>query len=125
MKIEWPVANPGHCAARGAIRVLIADDYAIVRRGISALLATEPDFEVVGMARDGRETVVEAQRLRPDVVLVDLAMPLMDGLEATRRIVGCLPQVHILVLACFTDDDQLLPAIQAGAQGYLLKDAGP
>jgi NarL family two-component system response regulator LiaR len=125
MKIEWPVANPGHCPADGAIRVLIADDHAIVRRGISALLVTEPDIEVVGMAPDGRETVAEAQRLRPDVVLVDLAMPLMDGLEATRRIVGCLPQVRILVLACFTDDDKLLPAIQAGAQGYLLKDDGP
>jgi NarL family two-component system response regulator LiaR len=125
MKIEWPVANRGHWAARGAIRVLIADDHAIVRRGICALLVTEPGIEVIGVARDGRETVAEAQRLRPDVVLMDLAMPLMDGLEATRHIVGCLPHVRILVLACFTDDDKLFPAIRAGARGYLLKDAGP
>jgi NarL family two-component system response regulator LiaR len=125
MKVEWSVANPGHCAVRGAIRVLIADDHAIVRRGICALLVTEPNIEVVGVARDGRETVAESQRLRPDVILMDLAMPFMDGLEATRRIVACLPQVRILVLACFTDDDKLFPAIQAGAQGYLLKDAGP
>ena len=125
MKVDWPVANPGRCAARGAIRVLIADDHEIVRRGIGALLVTEPDIEVVGLVRDGREAIAEAQRLRPDVALVDLAMPIMDGLEATRCIVSCLPQVRILVLACFTDDDKLLPAIQAGALGYLLKDAGP
>jgi DNA-binding NarL/FixJ family response regulator len=125
MKVEWPVASARHCAARGAIRVLIADDHAIVRRGICALLVTEPGIEVVGAARDGRETVAKAQRLRPDVILMDLVMPLMDGLEATRRIVACLPQVRILMLACFTDDDKLFPAIQAGAQGYLLKDAGP
>jgi NarL family two-component system response regulator LiaR len=125
MKIKWPVASAGQCAARAAIRVLIADDHAIVRRGIRALLLTEPDIEVVGATRDGCETVAEAQRLRPDVILMDLAMPLMDGLEATRHIVACLPQVRILVLACFTDDDKLFPAIQAGARGYLLKDAGP
>ena len=125
MKIEWPVASARRCAARAAIRVLIADDHAIVRRGICALLVTEPDIEVVGATRDGCETVAEAQRLRPDVILMDLAMPLMDGLEATRHIVACLPQVRILALACFTDDDKLFPAIQAGARGYLLKDAGP
>jgi NarL family two-component system response regulator LiaR len=125
MKIEWPDTSAGHCAARGAIRVLIADDHAIVRRGICALLLTEPDIEVVGTTRDGRETVAEAQRLHPDVILMDLAMPLMDGLEATRCIVARLLQVRILVLACFTDDDKLFTAIQAGAHGYLLKDAGP
>jgi NarL family two-component system response regulator LiaR len=125
MKIEWPVVSAGRCAAHGAIRVLIADDHAVVRRGICALLVTEPDIEVVGATRDGCETVAETHRLRPDVVLMDLAMPLMDGLEATRYIVASLRQVRILVLACFTDDDKLFPAIQAGAQGYLLKDAGP
>jgi DNA-binding NarL/FixJ family response regulator len=125
MKVEWPVASARHCAARGAIRVLIADDHTIVRRGIYALLVTEPGIEVVAAARDGREAVAKAKRLRPDVILMDLVMPSMDGLEATRRILACLPQVRILMLACFTDDDRLFPAIQAGAQGYLLKDAGP
>jgi NarL family two-component system response regulator LiaR len=125
MKIERTDTSTGHCAARGAIRVLIADDHAIVRRGICALLQTEPDIEVVGTACDGRETVAAAQKIRPDVILMDLAMPLMDGLEATRCIVARLSQVRILVLACFTDDDKLFPAIQAGAHGYLLKDAGP
>jgi NarL family two-component system response regulator LiaR len=107
------------------IRVLVADDHAIVRRGICALLATEPDIEVVGEAQDGREAVAEAQRLRPDVVLMDLVMPCMDGLEATRHIAACQPEVRVLVLTSFSGDDKVFPAIKAGALGYLLKDSGP
>jgi len=107
------------------IRVLIADDHAIVRKGIRALLATELDIEVVGEARDGREAVAEVQRLRPDVILMDLVMPVADGLEATRHITACRPEVRILVLTSFCSDDKVFSAIQAGALGYLLKDSEP
>jgi NarL family two-component system response regulator LiaR len=110
---------------QNAIRVLVADDHAIVRKGICALLATEPGIEVVGEARDGDEVLAAAQRLQPDVILMDLVMPGVDGLEATRRLVGCQPQVRILVLTSFAGDDKIFPAIKAGALGYLLKDSGP
>jgi NarL family two-component system response regulator LiaR len=112
-------------AAQAPIRVLIADDHAIVRKGICALLATEPDIEVVGEARDGQEACAKAQRAQPDVILMDLVMPGMDGLEATRRIVNHQPEARVLVLTSFAEDDQVFPAIKAGAQGYLLKDTGP
>ena len=108
-----------------AIRVLIVDDHAIVRKGIRALLATEPGIQVVGEAQDGREAVAQAERLGPDVILMDLVMPVMDGLEATRCIAARQPEVHILVLTSFTGMDRVLPAIKAGALGYLLKDSGP
>ena len=108
-----------------AIRVLVTDDHAIVRKGIRALLATEPDIEVVGEARDGRDAITESQRLRPDVILMDLVMPGMDGLEAIRHIVDRQPEVRILVLTSFDGDDKVFPAIRAGALGYLLKDSGP
>jgi len=107
------------------IRVLVADDHAIVRKGIRALLATEPDIEVVGEAADGREAVTEAERLRPDVILMDLVMPEMDGIEATRRITEQQPEARILVLTSFAAHDKVFPAIKAGALGYLLKDSGP
>ena len=107
------------------IRVLIADDHAIVRKGIRALLTTEPDIEVVGEAGDGLEAVAQAEALRPDVVLMDLVMPNLDGIEATRRIAMLQPQVRILVLTSFAADDKVFPAIKAGALGYLLKDSGP
>ncbi|MGE5552053.1 MAG: response regulator [Bacteroidota bacterium] len=107
------------------IRVLIADDHAIVRKGIRALLATEPGIEVVGEAGDGRQAVVEAERLSPDVVLMDLVMPDTDGIEATRRITMQQPQVRVLVLTSFAADEKVFPAIKAGAQGYLLKDSSP
>jgi len=108
-----------------SIRVLITDDHAIVRKGIRALLATERDIEVVGEAGDGAEAVAQARALRPDVVLMDLVMPKVDGIEATRRITTELPEVHILVLTSFAADDKVFPAIKAGALGYLLKDTGP
>ena len=108
-----------------SIRVLVADDHAIVRKGIRALLATEPDIEVVGEAEDGREAVTEAEKLQPDVILMDLVMPEMDGIEATRRITARWPEARILVLTSFAADDKVFPAIKAGALGYLLKDSGP
>jgi len=107
------------------IRVLVADDHAIVRKGICALLATEPTIEVVGEAQDGREAMSKASKLQPDVILMDLVMPGMDGLEATRRIRACCPDTRILVLTSFAGDDQVFPAIKAGALGYLLKDSAP
>jgi NarL family two-component system response regulator LiaR len=107
------------------IRVLIADDHAIVRKGICALLATEPGIEVVAEAEDGQEAVDQAQKVQPDVVLMDLVMPGTDGLEATRRIVARQPKARILVLTSFAGDDKVFPAIKAGALGYLLKDSRP
>jgi NarL family two-component system response regulator LiaR len=107
------------------IRVLIADDHAILRKGIRALLGTEPDIEVVGETGDGLETVAQAKTLHPDVILMDLVMPNMDGIEATRQITAEQPDVRILVLTSFAADDKVFPAIKAGALGYILKDSGP
>jgi NarL family two-component system response regulator LiaR len=110
---------------RNTIRVLVADDHAIVRKGICALLATEPGIEVIGEARDGNDVIAASQRLQPDVILMDLVMPGVDGLEATRRLACCQPQARILVLTSFAGDDKIFPALKAGAVGYLLKDSGP
>ena len=107
------------------IRVLVADDHAIVRKGICALLATEPDIEVVGEAHDGQDAIAKAQRIQPDVILMDLVMPGTDGLEAIQRLSACQPHIRILVLTSFAGDDKVFPAIRAGALGYLLKDTGP
>lgn len=107
------------------IHVLVADDHIVVRQGIRALLATEPDIEVVGEAENGREAVAEAERLQPDVILMDLVMPEMDGVEAIRRVTARQPDARILVLTSFATDDKAFPAIKAGALGYLLKDSGP
>jgi NarL family two-component system response regulator LiaR len=108
-----------------SIRVLIADDHAILRKGIRALLSTEPDIEVVGEAADGLQAVAQARALCPDVILMDLLMPNMDGIEATRRITAEQPGVRVLVLTSFAADDKVFPAIKAGALGYILKDSGP
>jgi two-component system, NarL family, response regulator LiaR len=107
------------------IRVFVADDHTIVRKGITALLSAKPEFEVVGEAENGREAVMEVERLRPDVILMDLAMPEMDGVEAIRAIKERQPDARILVLTSFAADDKSFPAIKAGALGYLLKDSGP
>ncbi|GAB4575424.1 MAG: response regulator transcription factor [Anaerolineae bacterium] len=107
------------------IRVLIADDHDIVRKGVRALLATEPEIEVVGEAEHGAEAVREALRLNPDVILMDLVMPEIDGIEAIRQITASQPEIRILVLTSFATDDKVFPAIKAGALGYLLKDSGP
>jgi NarL family two-component system response regulator LiaR len=107
------------------IRLLITDDHSIVRKGIKALLATEKDMEVVGEAENGAEAVAKAAALTPDVVLMDLVMPEMDGIEATRRITAEQPGTRILVLTSFAADDKVFPAVKAGALGYLLKDSTP
>jgi NarL family two-component system response regulator LiaR len=107
------------------IRVLIVDDHEIVRKGIRALLATKRDIQVIGEAKDGAEAVNQAQTLHPDVILMDLMMPKMDGIQATREITSSQPEARILVLTSFAADDQVFPAIKAGALGYLLKDSGP
>jgi NarL family two-component system response regulator LiaR len=107
------------------IRVFIVDDHEIVRKGIRALLSTKRDIQVIGEACDGVEAVVQAKILHPDVVLMDLVMPKMDGIQATREITAGLPRTRVLVLTSFAADDQVFPAIKAGALGYLLKDSGP
>ncbi len=107
------------------IKVAIADDHAVVRRGLEELLRREADIEVVGTAADGREACELAERTTPDVILMDLSMPLMDGIEATRTIVASTPTVHVIVLTSFADRSRILAALDAGATGYLLKDADP
>jgi NarL family two-component system response regulator LiaR len=108
-----------------AIRVLVVDDHAIVRKGIRALLAEIKGIEVIGEARDGQEAMDQAEALRPDVILMDLVMPGVDGIEATRQIAADEAGPRILVLTSFAGDDKVFPAIQAGALGYLLKDSEP
>jgi len=107
------------------IRILVVDDHAVVRRGLRALLETERDLEIVAEAADGREAVAEAERESPDVVLMDLVMPAMDGVEAIRRIRIVRPDCRVLVLTSFGSDSKLFPAVKAGAIGYLLKDSSP
>lgn len=107
------------------IRVVVADDHAIVREGIRALLAEIDDIELVGEAADGEEAIVQVQALRPDVVLMDLSMPRLDGIEATRRLTAEGQPPRILVLTSFAGSDMVFPAIKAGALGYLLKDSEP
>jgi len=107
------------------IRVLIVDDHTIVRKGIRALLAEIAGLEVVGEAADGQEAIVQADRLRPDVILMDLAMPRMDGIEATRQIKLRQPESRVLVMTSFATDEKVLPAIKSGALGYLLKESAP
>jgi len=108
-----------------AIRILVVDDHAVVRKGILALLATEAGIEVVGEASTGLEAVERAESVRPDVVLMDLKLPDLDGVEAMRRIRARRPETQILVLTSFSSDALLFPAVKAGAVGYLLKDARP
>jgi DNA-binding NarL/FixJ family response regulator len=107
------------------IRVLIVDDHAVVRRGLEQLIASTADLEVVGAAADGEEAVRLAQEYTPDVILMDLSMPVLDGIAATRRIVAAQPGVHVVVLTSFDDQRRILDALGAGATGYLLKDAEP
>ena len=111
------------------IRVLVVDDHAVVRRGIEQVLATAEEIEVVGTATDGLDAVERAAALQPDVVLMDLSMPELDGIEATRRIVAAAAvaehQTRVIVLTSFTEQRRVLDALQAGASGYILKDATP
>lgn len=107
------------------IRVLIADDHAVVRTGLDQLLSTEGDIELVGAAANGAEAVELAAQLRPDVVLMDLGMPVLDGAGATRRITAEVPSVRVVVLTSFADDRHIAEALDAGAIGYVLKHADP
>ena len=107
------------------IRVLIADDHPVVRSGLRALLASQPDFEVVADAENGEEALALSASHVPDVILMDLQMPVLDGLSAIRRIHARQPEVRILVLTTYDTDADIVPAIEAGSTGYLLKDAPP
>jgi two-component system, NarL family, response regulator LiaR len=107
------------------IRILIADDHAVVREGLRAFLELQDELTVVGEAGDGEEALVKAELLRPDVILMDLVMPGLDGVGAMRELRRRMPEVRVIVLTSFLDDDRLLPAVQAGAAGYLLKDVEP
>jgi len=106
-----------------AIRVLLADDHVIVRRGLHYLLERSPGFEVVGEAADGREAVKMAEELNPDVVVMDIAMPNLNGLDATAQIVKKNPAVGVVILSMYSDETYLVRALSAGAKGYLLKDS--
>jgi DNA-binding NarL/FixJ family response regulator len=105
------------------IRVLIVDDHAVVRRGLLAFLETEPDLEIVGAAAGGAEAIQEVERLAPDVVLMDLRMEPLDGIEATRRIRARHPDVEVVALTSYGENARVHAALEAGASGYLLKDA--
>ena len=107
------------------IHILIVDDHPVVRDGLSAILETQADFEVVGEAGDGVEAVAQFEKLQPDVVLLDLDMPVMDGLEALRLIMSRTPQAKVIVFTVFDTDERILAAVKAGAQGYLLKGDAP
>ena len=108
-----------------SIKILITDDHAIVRTGLSALIEVEPDLELVGQAANGKEAVEKFQALSPDVVLMDLIMPVMTGTEAIEAIIELDLEARILVLTSFTDDEKVIQAIKAGALGYILKDSSP
>jgi len=105
------------------LRVLIADDHPLFRKGMRTLLDSMPDIEVAGEATSGAEAVEKGLALKPDLILMDLQMPEGGGLEATRRITASNPQIHILVVTLFEDDDSVFAALRAGARGYILKDA--
>lgn len=107
------------------LRILLVDDHDLFRKGIARLIDSQPDFEVVGEARDGRGAVEEARRLVPDVVLMDIEMPNWNGTEATRRIKSDMPRINVVMLTVSDDDHNLFAAIRAGATGYLLKSVKP
>jgi NarL family two-component system response regulator LiaR len=108
-----------------AVRVLVVDDHAVVREGLRNFLGMLPGIEIVGEAGSGAEALALASKTRPQVVLMDLVMPQMDGIEATRRFKSEHPEVKVIVLTSFADDNKLFPALRAGAVAYLLKDVGP
>lgn len=105
------------------IRILVVDDHALFREGLCALLAAFPDIAVVGEAADGEEAIAQAERLQPDVVLMDVAMPGIDGIEATRRILRLNPNLGIIIVTMVEDTDSVFAAMRAGARGYVLKGA--
>lgn len=105
------------------LRLLVVDDQALIRRGLALMLGAEPDIEVVGQAADGRQALALAEATRPDVVVMDLQMPVLGGVAATRLLAECLPRTRVVVLTTFDDDERVFEAVQAGAHAYLLKDA--
>jgi DNA-binding NarL/FixJ family response regulator len=105
------------------IRVLVADDHMVIRNGLEQLLSTVDDIELVAVLADGASAVTAALAEHPDVVLMDLSMPIMDGVEATRQITAARPEIHVVVLTSFSDNRRILEALKAGATGYLLKHA--
>lgn len=107
------------------IKVLIVDDHAIVRRGIKALLAETDDIQAVGEADNGLAAISLSKELEPDVILMDLLMPVMDGIEATRQITAHQPQIRVVAMTSFIWDEKIIPAIGAGAIAYVMNDAGP
>ncbi|HUP28213.1 MAG TPA: response regulator transcription factor [Chloroflexia bacterium] len=107
------------------ISVLLVDDHAIVRQGLRTYLSLQPDIEVVGEAGDGREAVVRVRETLPDIVLMDLVMPNIDGVEATRQVTATSPSTRVIVLTSFSEDEKVFASIKAGAQGYLMKDVLP
>jgi len=107
------------------IRVLLVDDHTVVLKGLAFFLSTQEDLELVGEANNGKEALVKVQEVRPDIVLMDLYMPEMDGIEATACIKKEYPNVKVLVLTSFSDQAHVLPALKAGASGYILKDVEP
>jgi len=109
----------------GRITILIVDDHGVVRQGLRTYLELQDEFKIVGEAINGVEAVEQARRLQPDVVLMDLVMPTMDGIEATRQICALDLETKVIALTSFAEDDKIFPAIRAGASGYLLKDASP
>jgi len=106
------------------IRVLLADDQALFREGLDTLLSVHKDIEIVGQASNGQESVDLALKLRPDVILMDMQMPILNGIGATRRLKQSLPECRVIMLTTFTDDETIFDALRAGAVGYLLKDVG-
>ena len=107
------------------LRILICDDHALFREGVKTILSSQPDMEVIGEAVDGLKAVEMASALRPDVVLMDISMPLLKGFDATRRIHRILPDLHILILTIHDDEDLVARCLMEGAAGYILKDAPP
>jgi two-component system, NarL family, response regulator LiaR len=107
------------------IRVMVVDDHPVVRRGIKSLLGEEEDIQVVGEAVNGKDAIEKVESLHPDVILMDLVMPEMGGIEAIEKITAAFPMVRILVMTSFAADDKVFPSIKAGALGYLLKDSDP
>ncbi|MFA1509382.1 MULTISPECIES: response regulator [Priestia] len=107
------------------IKILIADDHHVVRKGLVFFLQTQPDLEVVGEASNGEEAIKLATSLEPHIVLMDLSMPVLDGIEATKELKKQAPHIQVMILTSFSDQDHVIPALEAGASGYQLKESDP
>jgi DNA-binding NarL/FixJ family response regulator len=125
MRVCLRGAGPAPCSHASVITVLIADDDHLMRAGLAELLGVDRDITVVGQAATGREAIERAERLRPDVVLMDVRMPDLDGIAATREVVRCVPSARVLVLTTFEEDDYVFGALRAGASGFLVKRTRP